>query len=218
MPPQTAIEELEVVETSGGTTGPPPGGGDDGGDAGRGKPATPRSAYFTGLSLGLVGILMFFMALTSAFIVRKGLGNDWRAVELPPVLWVNTLVLLASSATAETARRHLARYWYASFNRWWGITTLLGVLFVAGQLIAWRQLVDAGVYLASNAASSFFYLLTAAHGVHLLGGMTALLYVRARRWGAAHARQQLAADLTAMYWHFMDGLWVFVLLLLYLGR
>ena len=217
MPTQTITEELELLDTSGGTGGP---GGEDGGDGGEhgGKPETPRSAYFTGLSVGLAGILMFFMALVSAFIVRKGIGGDWRAVVLPKILWLNTAVLAASSVTVEIARRHLARAWYLSFRRWWAITTSLGVAFLFGQVLAWRELWFQGVFVATNPSHSFFYVLTAAHGLHLLGGMTALLYVALRNWQERRRRQMLAADLTAVYWHFMDGLWVFLLLLLYLGR
>jgi cytochrome c oxidase subunit 3 len=91
----------------------------------------------------------------------------------------------------------------------------LGLLFVGSQLTAWRELAWRGVYLATNPSSSFFYLLTAAHGVHLLGGIIALLYlvVRAGRI-SLRPRQATALDVTAIYWHFMDGLWLYILLLL----
>ena len=216
--PGTVIEDVEVTHAGqGGGTGMP-GGGDDGGGSGGGLPAIPQRAYFTAISMGLGAILMFFMALTSSYIVRKGLGGDWQALRLPSILWLNTLVLLASSGTIEFARRHLSAGEPAAFRRWWGITTALGGLFLLGQLQAWRQLVAAGVYLASNPSSSFFYLLTAAHGVHLLGGIAALLYVAFRAWRRSRITQSTAAEVTSIYWHFMDGLWVFLFLLLQLGR
>src|SRR5260370_23158517 len=106
---------------------------------------------------------MFFMALTSAYIVRKGFGGDWQAFALPRILLLNTAILLLSSLTIELARRHAADAQLSAFRRWWTVTTVLGLAFLAGQLIAWRQLAASGIYLPSNPASSFFYELTAAH-------------------------------------------------------
>jgi len=216
--PGTIIEEVEIIDSGRGDSPPPPAGGDDDGSSGGGAAAVPRRAYFTGISLGLGAILMFFMALTSSYIVRKGLGGDWQPVRLPAILWLNTLVLLASSATIEIARRRLADGASDAFRRWWALTTGLGIVFLVGQVQAWRQLAAAGVFMASNPASSFFYLLTAAHGLHLLGGIAALLYVVFRAWSRSRITQDTAAELAAIYWHFMDGLWVFLFLLLHLGR
>lgn len=100
----------------------------------------------------------------------------------------------------------------------WGATTVLGLAFLAGQYIAWRQLAAAGVYIASNPSSSFFYLLTAAHAAHLVGGLAALLYVLTRGWAYLRRSSGIAASVTGVYWHFMDGLWVFLLLVLQMGR
>lgn len=168
--------------------------------------------------MGLAAILMFFMALTSAFIVRKGLSNDWRATPLPPVLWLNTAILLASSFTIQAARRRLGRKDVPGFRHWWGVTTALGLLFLAGQLVAWRQLVSEGVYLATNPSSSFFYVLTAAHGLHLLGGIVALGAIAFWNWGRARITRATATEMAATYWHFLDGLWIFLFLLLKLGQ
>jgi cytochrome c oxidase subunit 3 len=98
------------------------------------------------------------------------------------------------------------------------LTTGLGILFVAGQLIAWRQLVSQGVFLASNQASSFFYIFTGAHAAHLLGGVAALLYVSLRKLDTKKVSLPALAEIASYYWHFMDGLWVFLLALLYLGK
>src|SRR3989442_9082450 len=119
---------------------PPAGGDDDGGSGGGGAAAVPRRAYFTAISLGLAAILMFFMALTSSYIVRKGLGGDWQPVRLPGILWLNTLVLLASSASIEVARRKHSEGETEAFRNWWALTTGLGIVFLVGQLVAWRQL------------------------------------------------------------------------------
>ncbi|MGH9742160.1 MAG: cytochrome c oxidase subunit 3, partial [Candidatus Acidiferrum sp.] len=95
---------------------------------------------------------------------------------------------------------------------------VLGVLFLIGQLVAWRQLVDAGFYLASNQASSFFYIFTGLHGLHLLGGICALLFVSFRKFERASVSRAVAAEIVSYYWHFMDGLWIFLFALLYFGK
>lgn len=227
MPGTTAFpdEELIVEDIGGGGGGPKPpaGGGDDGGDGDKrprpepgGGPSPNR--YYTGVAVGIVSILMFFMALASAFLLRRGTSGDWIPVHLPVVLWFNTVAIIASSFTLERARRALSRLDLSGFRNLWTATTGLGVLFLLGQLAAWRQLVAQGVFMASNPASSFFYIFTAAHGVHLLGGVGALLYVLIRKFDNTTIALPAAAEIASYYWHFMDGLWIFLLALLYLGK
>jgi len=225
MPGTTAFPDIElVVEDIGGGGGgptPPAGGGGDGDDGKkRRRPGGPPSPnrYYTGIALGIVSILMFFMALASAFLVRRGTSGDWIPVHLPTVLWLNTLALIASSFTLERARRLLSRLNLSGFRKLWTVTTGLGALFLIGQLVAWRQLVAQGVFMASNPASSFFYIFTAAHGLHLLGGVGALLYVLVRKFENTRMALPTAAEIASYYWHFMDGLWIFLLALLYLGK
>jgi cytochrome c oxidase subunit 3 len=134
------------------------------------------------------------------------------------VVWFNTAILLFSSITIVVARRKLESGARDAFRTWWSVTTGLGLLFLAGQIIAWRRLAAAGMLLSTNPSSSFFYLLTAAHGMHLAGGIFALLYVAFREWKRSRISQATAAELTSIYWHFMDGLWVFLLVLLTVGR
>jgi cytochrome c oxidase subunit 3 len=227
MPGTTAFpdEELIVEDIGGGGGGPPPppGGGDDGDgssdDRNRRRRWTPSpKRYSTAITIGIVSILMFFMALASAFIVLRRGSDLWVTVHLPRILWANTCVLLASSFTLESARRRLFLADASGFRKFWLVTTALGFLFVAGQLIAWRQLVAQGVYIASNQASSFFYIFTGAHAVHLLGGVGALLFVSFRKFEKTKISLPAAAEITSYYWHFMDGLWIFLLALLYLGK
>jgi cytochrome c oxidase subunit 3 len=227
-PVTTVADELELVRPgdtdrgggrgNGNPWGKGPGDTGDGGGLGRsGDAAVPQRAYVTGITVALAAILMFFMALVSAYMVRKGFPNSgWQPLEPPPVLWLNTLVLLASSATIVVARRRLAQHKESGFRYWWLLTTALGTIFLVGQLLAWRQLAHAGVYLQSNPSSSFFYVFTAAHGLHLLGGLIALVAVAVR--DPRHLTRGTATEVTAIYWHFMDGLWVFLFLLLFLGR
>jgi len=106
----------------------------------------------------------------------------------------------------------------AGFRWMWALTTALGILFVGGQVIAWWQLAQQGAYMTSRLASSFFYVFTALHAVHLLGGVCALLYVVLHKFNAARVSRSVAAQVTSYYWHFMAGLWLFLLALLYLGR
>jgi cytochrome c oxidase subunit 3 len=217
--PGTITDDIEIIDAGhGGGTDVPAGGDGDGDGSGGGLPAIPRRAYYTAIQLALAGIVMFFMALTSSFLVRKGLGDDWVAFALPRILWVNTLVLLASSLTIQLSRKHMRLAEAGGFRRWWSITTVLGLLFLAGQFAAWRQLAAQGVFLVTNPSSSFFYVLTALLGLHLLGGIVALFYVAYRPWQRSRITQATAADLVSIYWHFMDGLWVFLFALLYLGR
>ena len=132
--------------------------GDSGGngDHGAGRPGSlSDQRYYTGMMLGLAAIVMLFAAFTSAYIVRKGLSDDWRATAFPGILWLNSMVLLASSFTLEKARRW--RQVQARFQGWWWATTGLGMIFLIGQIVAWQQLVAGGVYVHTN-PSSFFFL------------------------------------------------------------
>ena len=190
-------------------------GGFGGGDSGAYGWEVPSRAYRTGLWMGLAAIVMLFAAFTSALVVRKGMSTDWVSTTFPPAIYLNTFILLFSSLTLEFSRRSLTAGLERSFVRWLYVTVILGAAFLAGQLLVWRQLATRGVYLATNPSSSFFYLLTAAHGVHLLGGIVALFYLVCRaRSIAAAPRRPVSVDLTAIYWHFMDGLWVYILFLL----
>jgi cytochrome c oxidase subunit III len=201
-------------------SGPPPappvegGWGEGGGSEGRGS---SRGASFTGLYVLLAATTMIFAAFTSAMVVRRGLGNDWVSFHKPIILWVNTAILLTSSVVLELARRALRHRHRERFNAWWTAGTALGVLFLGGQALAWLQLRQAGVFIASSPASSFFYILTASHGLHLLGGVIALLYVdvQALRLSLGPAKRT-AIDVSAVFWHFLDGLWLYLMALFYL--
>ena len=177
-------------------------------------------ASSTAIWVVLFAITMMFAAFTSALVVRKGASLDWRHFTLPSILYFNTLLLLASSVTLEVARRRVATFMGGlrsqaeSPARWLYITLSLGLLFVAGQYIAWRQLSAQGLFLATNPSSSFFYVLTAAHALHILGGLGGIVNVIGKLSKSILRRSTL--DATARYWHFMDVLWVYLLLLLWM--
>jgi cytochrome c oxidase subunit 3 len=170
---------------------------------------------------------MCFAALISALIVREGIAADWVHFGVPRIMYVNTFILLVSSISLEAARNSFstaqeferqkpvageqaldrARLWLLS-------TVALGALFVVGQVMAWRDLVVKGLFLASSPSSSFFYLLTAAHGLHLLGGMVGLGYAFWRIRREPGSREACVLSVAAVYWHFMDGLWAFLFIIL----
>jgi len=179
--------------------------------------------YRLGTMVALASVVMLFTGLSSAYIVRAASAPDWLALPLPRMLFAGTGVLLISSATLEIARRSLKRELDHSYRRWLAATCLLGVMFLFLQVSVWRQLVGQGVYIASHPHSSFFYLLTATHGLHLAGGLLALFYllVRHRRPVLnyqAKAKRVATADAVSLYWHFMDALWVYLFLLLFMWR
>jgi cytochrome c oxidase subunit 3 len=185
----------------------------------------------TGIWVAVSAIAMSFAALTSALVVRQGSGTDWLRFSLPRILYLNTLILIASSFTLELARRRFSfparqpvpaggstRPAHATAEQsaglyWLNITLTLGLFFVAGQFLAWRALAKQGLFLATSPSSSFFYVLTATHGLHLLGGVMGLLYVVSRlRRRTRNA--QVSFDTAAVYWHFVDLLWIYLLMVI----
>jgi cytochrome c oxidase subunit 3 len=223
---------------------PPAGGGDDG----RGEDAPNYGARLRrarlGLACGIATVCMVFISLTSAYIVRQGLPTfdgasnsyvrDWGRTDLPwALLAINTALLLGSSLTMEFARRNAARQAALAPVQsipgislgnektfpWLGITVLLGIGFLAGQWLAWGELHNRGFYVSTNPSSSFAFLLTIAHAIHLAGGMIALV------WAASASllhrpveARRIVVDITAWYWHFMAVLWIYIFALLGFAR
>jgi cytochrome c oxidase subunit 3 len=196
-----------------------------------------------GLIVGLSSVTMIFVALTSAFVFRRGLPSidertgtyvhDWLTLSLPVgLLLVNTLLLILSSITVELARRQLARRMAlapvesipgVSLGRernfpWLGATVILGFGFLAGQWMAWRELGARG-FDVTNISGSFFYLLTGTHAVHLAGGLMVLVYAGViSLLRKPLPRQRVVVDVTAWYWHFMAFLWIYIFALLWFMR
>jgi cytochrome c oxidase subunit III len=170
--------------------------------------------------VGIAAICMSFAAFTSALIVRQGSSTDWRHITLPPVLFLSTLLLFASSVTLEVARRRVASFMGGLDThievprRWLFLTLALGLLFVASQYMAWLQLRSQGLYLATNPNSSFFYVFTGIHAVHVFLGLAGLSRVIYKLGNNSLRRSTL--DATSYYWHFMGVLWVYLFLLLWL--
>ena len=187
----------------------------------------PVASARTGVWIGIATITMSFAAYTSALVVGQGAAPDWQHVRLPPILYLNTLVLLASSATLELGARRIRWSWLKAASDaglqpravpdgtgWLHVSLALGLLFITGQVAAWRDLAAQGLFLATNPGSSFFYVFTALHALHLLGGIVALGYVLGRVRRSAGPPPVAALGAASLYWHFMGVLWLFILLIL----
>ncbi len=176
-------------------------------------PGAPRGPYPMGLMVVLATVGMLFAAFTAAILVRRT-GTDWVAVSLPTAAWINSIALVVSSLAVESARRAMVRG-HDSTQAWLGVAGVLGTVFLAGQGYVWSILASQGVFLPTNPHAAFFYMLSAVHGAHVIGGLGALAwvfvhagrgrYTRARHAGITHA---------AIYWHFVGGLWLYLLVVL----
>ena len=209
------LERVEVKPTEGGgpggsdLAGPPRGDGD--GPEGRSVLGDP--ARF-GLWLFLGTVTMFFIGLTSAYLVRRA-AADWRSLPLPPALWLNTALLAASSVTLEVARRRLRGFELTAAGSWLAATGALGMAFVISQLFVWRELAARGYFLATNPHNSFFYILTGVHIIHLVPGLIwfGVVSWKLRRVALTPGQDELR--LFATYWHYLAGLWVYLLCVLF---
>jgi cytochrome c oxidase subunit III len=180
--------------------------------------ASQDRASRSGIWVGIFAITMSFAAFTSALFVREGTA-DWGHLVLPSLLYGNTLVLAASSGTFEIARRSLATGSLIESDgarkalAWLAVTLLLGLAFCVGQYMVWQQLRAVGIYLATNPNSSFFYVLTVVHALHVLAGICVLVYLIARLMASHTTFRRSRFENTAIYWHFMGVLWLYLFLL-----
>ena len=195
------------------------------------NPRERLERYRLGLFFGLSAVFMFFVAIVSVFFVAHGSAhfdanaryiNDWLPVELPPLLWLNTALLLISSVTIEIARRHMFRETHVMeewlglgkpLSRrampWVGVTAVLGGLFLIGQLVAWEQMATQHVSFRSGPSAHSFFLFTGIHGLHLVAGVAALIGAFVALFVSKQLEnRQIAVDLAAWYWHSMGFLWL----------
>ncbi len=165
------------------------------------------------LVLAMAGIIMMFSALTSAYIVRKAAGN-WLEFKLPALFLYNTLVLIVSSITAHLAYRYYAREDVSKYRLFTTVTFCLGVLFLVLQVIAWDQLKNIGVPLDGNPSGSFIYVISGTHAAHVLGGLGALFLGLRTAFSPykLSAGRKLSIQLVNIYWHFVDVLWIYLII------
>ncbi len=170
--------------------------------------------------IGMTSLVMMFVALTSAFIVRRASGN-WLEFSIPGIFYLNALVIVGSSLTLHLAYRAFKREAERAYRGWIVTTFVLGIAFVILQYVGWLVLAEQGVPLKINPAGDFVYAISGLHALHVIGGLAALLVsvvfafaIRLRRTPA----RQLRLELTMIYWHFVDGLWLYLILFLTLQR
>ena len=171
--------------------------------------------YRIGIFVSLASIAMLFTSLSSAYIVRSGVTYDWYPIAVPRVMFGSTALLLLGSVSIEIARRKLKQSLSGAYSKYLLLTLLLGLGFLVSQLISWRQLAAQGLYISTHPHSSFFYVLTGMHAVHLIGGLAwfGVVLAQVRRMALTPGEDGLR--LFATYWHFLSGLWVYLLVLLF---
>jgi cytochrome c oxidase subunit III len=181
---------------------------------GMGGTSLPTAKIGLGVFLAVVGCL--FALFTSAYFMRMAL-SDWEALPLPRLLWLNTGILILSSVALQCAVLAVRQGQMDMDTVRLALVTagLTALTFLAGQLMAWRELAAGGYFVSTNPANSFFYLITGMHGLHILGGLVALARTTARAWsGADLGRLRLSVELCAIYWHFLLFVWLILFLLL----
>ena len=222
----SAAERNNPKPTHGGIGGRGPGsdkpdfGG--GGDSGGGDFRSSPSVYQIGMIAALFSIAMLFIALVLAYGLQLRAQSTWQRVHIPAMLWVSTALLAASSTSFEVGRRALRHGFAQRYIRSLGITILLGLAFIASQLLSWQELKQQGVYVEANLHGSMFYVFTGAHGFHVLFGICSLFYLgmRSRRLVGAtehvFRHERTVTSAVALYWHFMGVLWILLFGLLHL--
>lgn len=212
------------------STGGTVGGGYPGGSGGRGDgadqyevlkpigPASDKSRILTGFILLVVA--MTFAGLFAAYVVIATNGAlEWRPFELPLQVWLSTLFIVLSSITYHVGKITVDKLQYKTARKWMIATTALGGTFIASQLLVWLQLRSMGLYMEGNPYTGFFYILTAMHAIHVIGGIIALgsvfLSLGTTSVSATRAeRTNSITNVVGWYWHFMGVIWVVMLSLL----
>lgn len=174
------------------------------------------------LWLFMVSVIMVFGAFTSAYIVRQAEGN-WMVFDMPSMFWFTTGVIMLSSVTMHWAYRSVKRDNNGAARIAMAITLVLGICFLAGQWLAWGQLLENGIHFV-NASSgaisgSFLYVISGLHGLHIVSGMIFLAVVMASVFQfRVHSQNSTQVEMCATYWHFLDGLWLYLFVFLLLNR
>jgi cytochrome c oxidase subunit 3 len=184
----------------------------------------PSNRFRIGMWFLLLVVLMTFGGLIGAYIVISTNGVlEWKPFDLPKQIWFSTALLVASSITYQVAKKAINSEKQVKAKNWLLATTILGGMFIASQLSLWIVLVSQGVYMASNPYAGFFYIITAVHAIHVIGGIIALSFIVLRTWQPTSNEKELEnrkiyASVIGTYWHFMDGLWLVLVGLLGLWK
>ncbi len=199
------------------------GGSNDNSDNGKNiqdiKPFEPNKSKILTWFLLCVVIMTFGVLISAYIVISTNNALEWRPFELPVQVWFSTFLILTGSLTFLIAQKAIIAENQPKAKKWLLTTTVLGAAFISSQLLAWLELVRRGVYVQSNPYAGFFYILTAVHAVHVIGGIVALGAVVLRTWyqdGSLEEaeRRKTLAQVVGWYWHFMGGLWLILLFLL----
>ena len=167
-----------------------------------------------GLRVFLTVVLVVFSLFCVAYYIRMEL-DDWRPLPEPDLLWINTVVILLSSVALQYTRYSVQRSRAGAVNAGLLAAGLLTIGFLVGQYMAWEELRSAGYFAATNPANAFFYLLTAVHGLHLIGGLVVWARTTLKVWNGAEPYQiRLSVELCTTYWHFLALVWLAILWIL----
>lgn len=170
------------------------------------------------LWIALASIIMMFTGLTSAYIIKRNLAN-WLTFELPRIFWYSTAVILISSITIIASRNYFRQRQMKQYRLWLAITLVLGIAFVFMQYAGFVQLWHSGVTLTKNVSFSFLYILIGLHALHVIGGIVALVIVLVKSYSLKVKNYNIVpVDLLNTYWHFIDILWIYLLIFLSMIR
>ena len=181
------------------------------------KPLAMNPKKF-GMWLFLASVMMLFMSITSAYIVRQAEGN-WVYFDLPSLFYVTTVIIVVSSVTMQLAYFAAKKDNISTAKTMVLITTVFGVAFLVGQFFGWKQLVANSIYLVGNPSGSFLYIITGLHGLHIVSAVVFLLIIlNAVFKGKVHAGSMTKMEMCTTYWHFLGGLWLYLFIFLLLYR
>ena len=187
-------------------------------EEGTAKKTTSMNPKKFALWLFMVSVVMIFASLTSAYIVRQAEGN-WYIFDLPILFYISSGVILLSSATMQWAVSEAKKDNFKMLRVAMAITATLGLSFLVLQFYGWVELININVHFVGNPSGSFVYILTGLHGIHLVSGVIFIFRVLVLSFRyKIHSKNLLSLDLCASYWHFLDGLWIYLFVFLLLNR
>ena len=168
------------------------------------------------LWVAIGSILMMFAGLTSAYIVKRNQAN-WTSFEIPLLFWVSTAVILLSSFTIMAATKAFKERAISKYRSLMMVTMVLGILFIALQALGFKQLWDIGLTLQKNVAYSFLYVIVGLHALHVIGGVIALVVMSLKAFSnKTRVYSAVPLEVMSTYWHFVDVLWIYLLIFLVL--
>lgn len=167
---------------------------------------------------GCASIVMMFAGLSSAYIVKRNQAN-WLTFDIPLIFWYSTAVIILSSITILLSKKAFINRQMTQYKGWLAVTTILGIGFVSLQYFGFQQLWANGITLTRNVSFSFLYIIVGLHAVHVLGGVVALVILYLKSFSSRRKNYSpISIELMSTYWHFVDFLWIYLLVFLVMIR